>query len=102
MVVNKNTLHPDKIKISYVFWEAKSVYLVKQRIFVISSQEPVQRDYSLCSPLHGPPRIRDRIAYKVSNIGDINHFLIQKNQKIHQNAPVGMECLLNGDCETNW
>lgn len=29
------------------------------------SKEAVQRDYSLCAPLHGPPRSGDRIAYKV-------------------------------------
>jgi len=28
-------------------------------------KEPLQRDYSLCTPLHGPPRSKDKIAYKV-------------------------------------
>ena len=47
-------------------------------------QEGVQRDYSLCTPLHGPPRNRDRIAYKVSNTGVVNHFLILQNQENKQ------------------
>ena len=26
------------------------------------------QDYSLCTPLHGPPRSRDKIAYKVGYV----------------------------------
>lgn len=91
-----------------IYSKAKNVCLVKQHIFVISMQEAVQRDYSLCTPLHGPPRSGDRIAYKVCNTRVINHFLILQNQESKQllrlkslDSTLGLEYLFEiGDCET--
>ena len=47
-----------------------------QKLFVtvIFSQEPSQRDYTLFTKLHGPPRTNDKIAYKVSIYSQFTQF----------------------------
>lgn len=91
---------------SYIFWEAKNVCHVKQQIFVIYLQEAAQRDYSLCTPLHGPPRSKDKIAYKVSNTCVVqlpDSAKPRKQTMKFLDSPLLLEYLFEiGDCETKW
>lgn len=67
-VLNSNSTLPCSRHI-ILSGDRKEAFLIKSfyQLSLYIFKESATRDYSLCMPLHGAPRSRDKIAFKVSD-----------------------------------